>query len=166
MDPFCRAEYERGTRHLLRRTSVVCPARFCSERHALHACRMIHGEGLCLTRIQSENASGNRTIGCSVQSDDGYGAPNNTINRVRCQFYLKRIRAELGGWSSLPALQGPTPQSVSMPSKSAEVHPSWGFNSPSRHQHKDRVGRGLQPSEAIWTEPPQIVSGKIVVTPL
>ena len=40
---------------------------------------MIHGEGLCLTRIQSENASGNRTIGCSVQSDDGYGAPNNTI---------------------------------------------------------------------------------------
>src|SRR5438445_4854543 len=22
-----------------------------------------------------------------------------------------------------------------MPSKSAEVHPSWGFNSPSRHQH-------------------------------
>jgi hypothetical protein len=33
MDPFCRTEYERGTRHLLRRASLVCAARFCSEKH-------------------------------------------------------------------------------------------------------------------------------------
>src|SRR5207244_11694229 len=85
---------------------------------------MIHGECLCLTRIQIENASGNRTIGCSVQSDDGYGAPNNTINRGRCQFYLKRIRAELGGWSSLPEMQGPKPHSVSESYNSAGVQPA------------------------------------------
>ena len=32
--PFCRAEYERGTRHLLRRATLVCAARFCSEECA------------------------------------------------------------------------------------------------------------------------------------
>src|SRR5712692_7646058 len=31
MDPFCRTEYERGTRHLLRRAPAVFAARFCSE---------------------------------------------------------------------------------------------------------------------------------------
>ncbi len=34
MDPFCRAEYERGNRHLLRRAPLVCAARFRSEQYA------------------------------------------------------------------------------------------------------------------------------------
>lgn len=34
MGPFRRTEYERGTRHLLRRAPLVCATRFCSEEHA------------------------------------------------------------------------------------------------------------------------------------
>ncbi len=34
MDPFCRTEYERRTRHLPRRAPAVFAARFCSERCA------------------------------------------------------------------------------------------------------------------------------------
>ena len=34
MDPFCRTEYERGTRHLLCWAPLVLAARFCSEGHA------------------------------------------------------------------------------------------------------------------------------------
>lgn len=34
MGPFCWAEYERGTGHLLRRAPLVCTPRFCSEDHA------------------------------------------------------------------------------------------------------------------------------------
>jgi hypothetical protein len=51
-------------------------------------------------------------------------------------------------------------------SKSAEVHPSWGFNSPSRHQPKDRVGRGFRLCEAIPNRPAQITSENNAVTPL
>ena len=52
---------------------------------------------LCLTGIQSENASGNRDIGYSVPSNDGYGAPNNTINKATRQFCLRRIAVGAGG---------------------------------------------------------------------
>ncbi len=49
-----------------------------SRRGTLASRRMIHGEGLCPTRIQSENAGGNRFIESSEPSDDGNGAPPTT----------------------------------------------------------------------------------------
>ena len=57
MDPFCRTEYERGTRHLLRRGPAVFAARFCSEGCA-SAGEFFYISKLVSTPIKAESVAG------------------------------------------------------------------------------------------------------------
>src|SRR5207244_5684828 len=57
MDPFCRAEYERGNRHLLRRAPPVCAACFRSEGHA-SAGEFFHISKLVSSVIKAEGVAG------------------------------------------------------------------------------------------------------------
>ena len=69
---------------------------------------------------------------------DGVGLNSVSCNASRCCTSLLLLSAL--GAHSVQVVDSPFVRN----SKSAEVHPSWGFNSPSRHQPKSHVGRGLQ----------------------
>jgi len=57
MDPFCRAEYERRNRHLLRRAPLVCAAHFRSEEHT-SAGEFFYISKLVSSVIKAEDVAG------------------------------------------------------------------------------------------------------------